>query len=128
MAYSGIPLIATGWSGQLDYLVDENNREQFYNVSYDIQHVQKEAVWDTVLMKEAMWAYPRESSAKTQMRRCYEDVLNNYGFAATCCEYATKLNERFSEEKMLSLFADAVEKPDPKINEWLAKLEALEEL
>ncbi|MAI57375.1 MAG: hypothetical protein CML56_00045 [Rhodobacteraceae bacterium] len=127
-AYSGIPVIATGWSGQLDYLVDENNKEQFYNVSYDIQHVQKEAVWDTVLMKEAMWAYPRESSAKTQMRRCYEDVQNNYGFAATSCEYASSLNERFSEEKMLSLFADAVEKPDPKIDEWLSKLEALEEL
>ena len=108
-AYSGIPVIATGWSGQLDYLVDENNKEQFYNVSYDIQHVQKEAVWDTVLMKEAMWAYPRESSAKTQMRRCYEDVQNNYGFAATSCEYASSLNERFSEEKLYADFVNSIE-------------------
>lgn len=127
-AYSGMPIVATGWSGQLDYLIDENKKEQFYNVSYDIQPVQKSAVWDGVLIKEAMWSFPRESSAKTQMRRCYEDVINERGFASTSQEYAQKLRDRFSEEKMLALFADEVHKPDPEISEWLSKLEALEEL
>ena len=127
-AYSGMPIVATGWSGQLDYLIDENKKEQFYNVSYDIQPIQKNAIWDGVLIKEAMWSFPRESSAKTQMRRCYEDVINERGFASTSQEYAQKLRERFSEEKMLALFADEVHKPDPEISEWLSKLEALEEL
>ena len=127
-AYSGMPVIATGWSGQLDYLVDENKKEQFYNVSYDIQPIQKTAVWEGVLMKEAMWAYAKESSAKTQMRRCYEDIIGNTGQAAKSAAYAEELKKRFNEEKMLALFADEVHKPDPEISEWLAKLDALEEL
>tara|TARA_R110002020_G_scaffold93344_2_gene225253 strand:- start:32746 stop:33993 length:1248 start_codon:yes stop_codon:yes gene_type:complete len=127
-AYSGMPIVATGWSGQLDYLVDENSKEQFYNVSYDIQPIQNNAVWDGVLIKEAMWSFPRESSAKTQMRRCYEDVCEGRGIASTSRQYAKELQERFNEEKMLSMFADEVHKPDPEISEWLAKLEALEEL
>jgi glycosyltransferase involved in cell wall biosynthesis len=127
-AYSGMPVVATGWSGQLDYLVDENQKEQFYNVSYDIQPIQDKAVWEGVLAKEAMWSYPRESSAKTQMRRCYEDVVENRGQASKSCAYAQELQERFSEEKMLCSFADEVHKPDPEISEWLSKLEALEEL
>ena len=127
-AYSGMPVVATGWSGQLDYLVDENQKEQFYNVSYDIQPIQDQAVWEGVLVKEAMWSYPRESSAKTQMRRCYEDVVDNRGQASKSCAYAQELHERFNEEKMLALFADEVHKPDPEISEWLSKLDALEEL
>ena len=127
-AYSGMPVIATGWSGQLDYLVDEHQKEQFYNVSYDIQPIQDQALWEGVLVKEAMWSYPKESSAKTQMRRCYEDVRDNRGQAPKSRAYAQELHERFSEEKMLALFADEVHKPDPEISEWLSKLEALEEL
>ncbi len=127
-AYSGMPIVATGWSGQLDYLVDENKKEQFYNVSYDIQPIQEKAVWDGVLMKEAMWAYAKESSAKTQMRRCYEEVIENTGLAAKSCAYAEQLKERFSEEKMFSLFTEAVHRQDPEIDAWLAKLEAIEEL
>jgi len=30
-------------------------------------------VWEGVIVKESMWAYPREHSAKQQMRRCYHD-------------------------------------------------------
>ena len=127
-AYSGMPVVATGWSGQLDYLVDQNEKERFYNVSYDIQPIQEKPVWDGVLMKEAMWAYPRSSSAKTQMRRCYEDVLNNSSTASQSADYALELQERCSEEKMLQLFADAVFKPDTEVAEWLAKIDQLEEL
>ena len=63
-AYSGLPVVATGWSGQLDFLVDENRKERFYNVAYDLQPVQEQVVWKDVLIKESMWAYSREQSAK----------------------------------------------------------------
>ena len=33
--YSGVPIIATGWSGQLDFLIDKNRKENFYNVSFE---------------------------------------------------------------------------------------------
>ena len=106
-AYSGMPVVATGWSGQVDFLYGEDLKEHFYNVAFDIQPVQKEVVWEGVLVENSMWAYPRENSAKKQMRACYEDVISG-SKKDEFCQYAVTLAERFSEEKMYKQFADAV--------------------
>lgn len=103
-AYSGLPVVATGWSGQLDFLVDAEGQEQFYNVAFDLQPVQKEVVWDGVITQDSMWAYAREASAKSQMRKCYEEDKQQHDLA-----YATQLHERFSEQKMNNQFVDALE-------------------
>jgi len=108
-AYSGMPVVATGWSGQLDFLFDENMKEHFYNVAFDIQQVQKEVVWDGVLVADSMWAFPREASAKEKMRQCYEDI--KAGNLDQYVEYAAELHERFSEEKMYDKFVSNVWKP-----------------
>tara|TARA_R100000664_G_scaffold34178_1_gene54721 strand:- start:14687 stop:15967 length:1281 start_codon:yes stop_codon:yes gene_type:complete len=129
-AYSGLPVVATGWSGQLDFLVDENKKEHFYNVSFDIQTVPKEVVWKDVLIAESMWAYPREHSAKQKMRQCYNDITTGAeeAIANNSCEYAKELGERFSEEKMLAQFAGEIYSPDPEYLEWVKQLEELDEL
>jgi len=101
-AYSGLPVVATGWSGQLDFLVDEEGKEHFYNVAFDLQPVQDSVVWENIIIKESMWAYPREQSAKQQMRLCYEQMTNEEtrGTEMTALEqYAKSLHERFSAEK-----------------------------
>ena len=110
-AYSGLPVITTGWSGQLDFLVDENGREHFYNVAFDLQQVQKEVVWDGVITADSMWAYPREQSAKQQMRACYENLNNNEisGIEHIALErYAKELAERFSAERLYEQFVNSV--------------------
>jgi hypothetical protein len=94
-------VVATGWSGQLDFLVDENGQSQFYNVAFDLQPVQKEVVWKGVLIENSMWAFPRETSAKEQMRLCYENAK-----AGTVIWNNTLLAERFSADKMYEQFAD----------------------
>ena len=101
-AYSGLPVVTTGWSGQLDFLVDAEGQEQFYNVSFDIQPVQKEVVWDGVIVPDSMWAYPREGSAKEQMRGCFENNTKRE-------DYAKQLHERFSEQVMYEQFVSAME-------------------
>jgi len=110
-AYSGLPVIATGWSGQLDFLIDENGNEHFYNVAFDLQQVQKEVVWDGVITADSMWAYPREQSAKQQMRACYEN-LNNDEIRGTEIialeQYAKALSERFSAERLYEQFVDCL--------------------
>ena len=111
-AYSGIPVVATGWSGHLDFLVDEHGKESFYNVAFDMNRIPEEAVWENVLIKEAMWAYPRETSAKTKMRECYNDITS--GENTKACEYALKLKERFSADKMYSKFVDLVLESAPE--------------
>ena len=105
-AYSGLPIVCTGWSGQLDFLVDEKGKDRFYNVAFDINKVPKEVVWENVLIEESSWAYPRETSAKEQMRKCYNDIL--VGEELPAVKYAEELKDRFSAEKMYKKFVDLV--------------------
>jgi len=120
-AYSGLPVVATGWSGQLDFLTDEQGKEHFYNVAFDLQPVQDDVVWEGVLIKEAMWAFPRESSAKEQMRLCYQQLTD--GTAANDAEvYVKALHERFSEEKMYAAFLSAAGEEEFNIESWLDDL------
>ena len=111
-AYSGLPVVATGWSGQLDFLVDAEGQEQFYNVSFDIQQVQKEVVWEGVIVPDSMWAYAREGSAKEQMRACFNDLNgdndSNHATLVGLEQTAQQLHERFSAEKMYKKFVDEV--------------------
>ena len=109
-AYSGIPVVATGWSGQLDFLVDEAGKDNFYNVAYDIAPVPDEVVWDGVLIKESMWAFPREASSKQQMRACYNDIKNSVkdSIAINSCNYAKEVHERFSEKNQNASFINSL--------------------
>ncbi len=107
-AYMGIPVIATAWSGQLDFLCDEEGQSHFYDVSYDIQQIPQEVVWESVIVAESMWAYPRESSAKEQMRQCYQDLTSKDFDGSKFCDYSQQLKERFEEQKMYKQFVNAI--------------------
>ncbi len=110
-AYSGLPIVCTGWSGQLDFLVDEEGNERFYNVAFDIAKVPEHTLWEGVIVKDAMWSNPREQSAREQMRRCYNDIVENKTSYAT--EYAEQLKQRFSPEKMYEKFVNLIETQAP---------------
>jgi glycosyltransferase involved in cell wall biosynthesis len=126
-AYMGLPVIATGWSGQLDFLCDEKGKEHFYNVSFDLQPVPDEAVWEDVIVKDSMWAYPRETSAKAQMRQCYEDIKsqNEDSHALKACEFAKETRERFEEQKMYKAFISAmgIDEEEFNVENWLESLD-----
>ena len=107
-AYTGLPIVSVGWSGQLDFLCDEKGKEHFYNVSFDMVQVPKEVVWPTVLIAESGWANAREQSYKEKMRQCLEDISNNTGLAAEAATYATELHERFEQSKMYDEFVNAL--------------------
>ena len=126
-AYTGLPVIAPGWSGQLDFLVNRNtNKDYFYNVDYDIQPIQEEVVWEGVIIKESMWAYPREQSAKQQMRKCYTDLIS--GVKNLAAENAERLHKEFAEEiqnaKMVASVCKALGiNPDETLEESILEFE-----
>ena len=107
-AYSALPVVTVGWSGQLDFLVDEEGQEHFYNVAFDLQPVQKEVVWEGVLVADSMWAYARENSAKQQMRLCYKNTSSSAKNNTSFTDYANELRARFSPEKMYEQFVNLV--------------------
>ena len=129
-AYTGMPVVAPGWSGQLDFLVDkETGDSHFYNVEYDLQPIPDEVVWEGVIIKECMWAYPREHSAKQQMRRCYaqlnatdSDEINN-----NVKKHAQKLHHIFAEEKqnalMVAEICSVLQMDEPSSNDEVLEFE-----
>jgi glycosyltransferase involved in cell wall biosynthesis len=111
-AYSGLPIISVGWSGQCDYLYDQETPSiaHFYEVGFDIAPVPQEAVWEGVIVKESGWANAREQSTKEQMRNCYNDIINNTegSIASNTLNRAQQLQEQFSADNMYEQFVNAV--------------------
>ena len=109
-AYSGLPVIAPGWSGHLDFLIDPKTAQNvFYDVAFDLQPIPAEVVWENVLIADSMWCYPREKSAKHQMRQCYNDVTaTDQDVVRRCAEHAKTLHETHAPEKMYKKFVDVV--------------------
>tara|TARA_R100000951_G_scaffold8773_1_gene7944 strand:- start:18027 stop:20006 length:1980 start_codon:yes stop_codon:yes gene_type:complete len=95
-AYSGLPIISPGWSGQSDFLYapaknkSKKNKKKlkayFSEVEYTLGQIQEHAVWPGVLEKDTMWCYPAEGSFKMRLRQ----VRKNY---TKCLERSKHLQE-----------------------------------
>jgi len=112
--YNELPVVAPAWSGHCDFLYapkkdkktkKTRNFPYFARVEYDIQPIQKEAVWDEVLIPESMWCYPKQRSYKDQLRNVYK----NHGYYTSLTKTLKKhLKENFSAEKIYKKFAETV--------------------
>lgn len=63
-AASDLPVIATNWSGHLDFL----NHGKFIKIDYDLQGIHPSKVDGKVFMAGTKWAEPREMAAKKALR------------------------------------------------------------
>ncbi len=111
-AYSGLPIIATDWSGHLDFLSAPykeggkvKNKKLFAKIDYAIAKVPDHAVWEDVIIEESCWAYPNPVSFKKQIRKMYQ---NNgmYKKWALCLQ--EHVREEFSEDKVQNKMRKAV--------------------
>ena len=106
-AYSGVPVIATDWSGHLDFMIGplkENNKiklkKLFAKVDFDLKKLSERELWDHILIKDSMWAIPKERSFKTQLRNIYK----NYGmYKKWAISLKDELLDSHSEEEILKL-------------------------
>ncbi len=78
-AYSGLPVIATDWSGHLDFLTTTDSKtgkkkKKFSKVDYLLKPVQDTAVWDNIIIKDSMWAFPKERSFKEKIKKVYNSI------------------------------------------------------
>ena len=109
-AYSGMPVVTSPWSGPVDYLYDTDGNPKFYNVAFDLGPIPEAAVWDGVLLRDSQWCYPREHSAKKQMRQCYEDLTSDKrdDILRNAQDHADYLKVEFSEEALYSKFVNSL--------------------
>jgi glycosyltransferase involved in cell wall biosynthesis len=131
-AYSGLPVLATDWSGHLDFLYkptkDKKKKNKlkphFAKVEFDLRPIAADAVWDGVLQKDSMWAYAQQGSYKMKLREVYKD----YGrFKSQAGKLQKWILKEFSEEKVYSDMRNAIIDEETKnYLEWVGSLEELE--
>ena len=68
-AVAGKPIVATNWSGHLEFL----QRENFGNVDYDLVEISESKVDGRIFQKGFRWANPLETSFKSEVRKVYTD-------------------------------------------------------
>ena len=108
-AYCGLPVVATDWSGHLDFLYKptknkkgrKKSKAHFARVDYDLQLVAPDAVWNGVVEKDSMWAYPQQGSYKMKLREVYKDYGRFKSQAKTLQKW---IHKEFEQEKQLNLF------------------------
>ena len=102
-AASGLPVIATGWSGHLDFL----KHGKYISVYYQLGDVHQSRIDDKIFMKGSRWAYPSEedfkkrvlkfrqsSAVPTQWAHDLQKVIQEkYSFSAICAAYNAALKE-----------------------------------
>ena len=132
-AYSALPIIAPGWSGQCDFLYapyqgtdakkkkSKANRPYFSEVEYTLGPIPENAVWEGVLQRDSMWCYPQEGSFKMKLRR----IRKNYNKCKTRASTLQKwILENFEEEILYKKFVDLIDdgKTPLDLDGWFDKL------
>jgi glycosyltransferase involved in cell wall biosynthesis len=92
-AACGLPVIATEWSGHLDFL-RKDGRNLFVPVEYDLKPIPPSAVWKDVLDEGTRWAEPREADAKMKMAKV---VLSPEKPREWAAELAQRVANTFNE-------------------------------
>ena len=101
-AREGLPIVAVGWSGQLDFL-HHDGKDYFNNVEYTLEPVQKEAHWNGVIQPDSQWAFADQGSFKMTLRKVYKNIEDSEVQAK---ELQTIISEKFSDEVLYELFCN----------------------
>lgn len=112
-AYNGLPVVATNWSGHLDFLhMPVKNKKgkvkfkpMFSRIAYELKEIDKKAVWKGVLEPESKWAYAEKGSYKMRIRDIYKDYSR---FSTQAKKLQKWILEEFANEKQNDVFVNAL--------------------
>jgi glycosyltransferase involved in cell wall biosynthesis len=107
-AACGLPIIATNWSGHLEFL----KHGKFIAVDQTVADIPESRVDGQIFLKGMKWAMPNEADAKRRMRKFYEasqmpqqwakdlsiKIKERYSFEAVASIYSHSLNDHMKEE------------------------------
>jgi len=125
-ACHGLPLLTTSWSGQTDFIYSLSKKgkrlPRFIKVDYDINTVQKAAVWPGIIEEDARWCYPREASYKRALNECLEKEAHHRKNAQILQDH---ILTTFTPEHQYEQFIKGMGLPalGDKDNNWLLEIE-----
>jgi ADP-heptose:LPS heptosyltransferase/glycosyltransferase involved in cell wall biosynthesis len=103
-AACGVPVLATNWSGHLDFLrIDGKNR--FVPIDYDLAEVPASSVWNGVIEQGSFWANPKEADFKNKLRKVFLSYDKPREWAAELSSYVT---EKFDLRRVSFHFVNTI--------------------
>jgi len=99
----GLPVIASGWSGHMDFLDAENS----ILLHGEINQVPESAVWENIVIKESQWFTVDESQAHRALIYVFE---NEYEVKNKGKTLMHRNREKFTHNKMTELLNEVVDK------------------
>ena len=95
-ASSGMPVIATNWSGHLDFL-----GKDFIKVDYDIKEIRKEKADNRIFFEGFKWAEPKENDFK---KKAIEVYKNYKDYKLQAKELKSKIHFNFSKKAIINQY------------------------
>jgi glycosyltransferase involved in cell wall biosynthesis len=106
---SGKPVIASGWSGHLDFL----DKENAVLVGGELKPIHESSVWDGVLIRESTWFAPDMNQAANALYAVYK----NYGqFKRRAAVLARENKKKFSYQSIQQRTWELLDKYVPKFS------------
>lgn len=119
-AACGLPILATNWSGHLDFLT----KGKFSPIKFDMKDIPEIAVWDPILIKGSRWAEVDEEDTKHRLRKITKAYTKPKEWAE---KLAKTIEEEFDTSVTNQNFVDII-KMGMKGEETAAKIDPLEHL
>ena len=99
----GLPVIASGWSGQLDFL-DADNSVLLHG---ELNPVPESQHWESIIIKESQWFTADEAQASRALIYAFD---NEYEIKNKAKSLMHKNREKFAHKKMTGLLNEVVDK------------------
>ena len=132
-AYSALPVIAPGFSGQCDFLYapfQESKKKKggnkkhpyFAEVTFGMAPVPQSAVWAGVIEADSQWCYPEEGSYKMRLRQVRKQYSKWKKKADKLQEWVL---ENFEEHDIMARFVENMPLPSKDdVSSWLKDLDS----
>lgn len=105
-AACGLPVIATNWSGHLDFLHSPDGKRKFVPLDFDLKEIPRSSVWPGVMEQGTRWACVKEDDFQSKMKKVFLSIEKPKEWAT---ELATQLAESHDEKKLAAQFVSALE-------------------
>lgn len=93
----GLPVIATRWSGHLDFL----NQGKYIDVNYSLREIHPSRIDDRIFIRGTKWAHPIEEDFKKKVKKFRESPGTPKEWAV---DLSKKLRSTLSQEAVNSLY------------------------
>lgn len=110
---SGKPVIASGWSGHIDFL----NKDQALLVGGELKNVHESAAWENVIMKESQWFAPNPQNCVDAFGASF---MNYSKFKTLAYDLALKNRKEFAYEAISKKTAELLDKYVPEFPKQVA--------